>query len=166
MAITPLVSGDILTSARLNLQQPIVIRKQQAQPVVSSETYIADAEFFVHLEANTAYFIEVNLVYTGNASGDIRIDWNVPPNSTQQTRLHTGYPSTTTSSINGEAVMQGASWDDPRIFGATSGNCFVRLEGTLTTGDAGVMRLMWAQGTSHATPTQVLPGSWISVRKY
>ncbi len=157
-------SGETVTAAKLNRNNPIVVRKGSDEAVTSSTAFQNDDALAVALVAGRSYRVELNLAETANSAGDIKLDW------------------TTTGTITllgqrfclGPAVAMGGPTDTTvRIARATTLATSVSYGGAATASyineafevsctSSGNLQLRWAQDTSNAGATTVIAGSWLS----
>jgi len=168
MPIKDFQVGAPLTAADLNtylLQQSHVI-KLADESVTSSTTLQNDDHLVLPVTANTRYWVQAMIIYTGGSNGDLRYTFTGPTGASfdwvgdhlgEGVDSTTGIISRTVQSIGASNVIAGA------VTGATQ----VALpKGILIVGSSsGTLRLRWAQGTSSSTPTTVKAGSILMARR-
>ena len=72
------LAGEDANAKRLNEETGWPIRKSTDQSVTSSTTLVNDNALTWPVDANTNYLFDMQLVYTGGTTGDIKIGWGVP----------------------------------------------------------------------------------------
>jgi len=148
-------------------------RKTADQSVTSSTTLVNDTHLTFSVLANGVYTMEGYLLYQGAAdpAGGLKVDFNGPAGATLKwtnfgTNQGSASPQTLlTYNVVSETLAPGS----PRTMGTngTGGtvmSCSPR--GILTVSStAGTFVLRFAQGTSNATATSLMTGSWIRLTK-
>ena len=114
---------------------------------------------------NTNYAIEAYINYNSTTVADIKFDFAFTGTTTSTT--FAGPAGATTIAAGG---IGDGNWDSSpfgtvlQVGGATGPAGCALTGGILVSGTAGVLTLRWAQNTLEASNTQVLEGSWLTVR--
>ena len=167
MAIPTWVTGQVLTASDVNTWfVPKGAVKTAIESVTSSTALQNDDDLFLSVDANAQYFVSCMVYCDGASTGDIKINFTGPASATF------------TGVVNGLALTGASGTDDQvasielasaKSFGLAGGAGVPRplqVTGTLiTAGTAGTFRLQWAQDTSDATATRVLPNSHLVLHR-
>lgn len=135
-----------------------LIRKTTDTTRANSITVISDPDFVFNAAANTTYFIELFMIYSGNATGDFRTVWSVPSGSTGL-RWSLGQA---TAGTDREATTMRTGIHQPNteiIYGGFSATAYNGGQETMTittAGTAGPIQFRFAQGTANATDPAIL----------
>lgn len=166
-------AGQRLTASLLSAVLPITAIKTSDESVTSSTALQDDNELFVSVAAPATYLLGGFLMWVGNDTGDIKLAFTNPASSTMHWAL-TG-PSAQDTAFASGATRGAGEWfprnnqtSSPTSsipYSGSTGLLHGRLVGSLTTSNAGTLRLQWAQNTSNGTATTVKLGSWISLRR-
>lgn len=159
----PFAAGDVTTAQALNRAVPlkVVLTSNHSK---ASDTTLSSTALTLTVEANRRYAFHVWLHYQGTSTGDLRIGFSIPTSATMAYE-----PNTLESSA---ASLTGATYRG--IFTATSGAiggsvgtsspAGADIFGQLTTGaNAGSFTFQFGQGTSDATATTLVAGSWMQL---
>lgn len=157
MGLTPPVAGDLLGP-------PIIVMKQADEDRQNTSTVSNDSELFIDIGPNEQWLIHFILFVGGNSSGDIRVAISTPTGCLG-TFTSFGLASAATTSGNlqadGETLSGGQSGDHGSA--APGVGSVIGLQswaGLLNAGNAGKVRLMWAQlSANNASATKLLKGS-------
>lgn len=164
MAIPTWVSGQILTASDVNTWfVPLAAVKTADTSRASTTTLTADPDLTLSVGANSTYFVELILIYTG-ASGVNFFQWDftVP---TSATYVYSFIYQNSAGTTNVQQQNAGTSGSWANTTGVTN---FLSMEikGTLTTSStAGTFALTWAQHASGATNTTLRAGSQMMARR-
>jgi hypothetical protein len=153
-------NGSVWVSAR-----PRTIYKASNESVTSSTVAQNDNDFFVSVEANSKYWIELWISYTAATSGDFHSFWTGP----------SGFAGTRWRNV----LISGATGDSDNKtqidtiagVGATTGGLnattayFNENVSLSTSGTSGTLQFVWCQGTSSGTATVVQAGSQMRIWK-
>lgn len=143
---------------------PLSAVKSATQSVTSSTVPVNDTALVLPMAANATYIFDLIVIYTGGPTGasDLSLGGNLPPGSTSSPfwwlgpNLANGFQFGTNASLPG-LLPFGTNGAVPQV---------LTMHGSVTTGaTAGNLQLQWAQNTSNATPTNVLPGSVLRLEK-
>ncbi|TDD88350.1 hypothetical protein [Actinomadura rubrisoli] len=164
-----IAAGQRITAALLTSMLPTEIVKAANTDRVNN-TFSADPELTIALDASAVYRVEFDLLAGGTTTADIQTRWAVPaaasglksvigPGSTaaegnaDNVAMRTGVHGFTTT-----VVYSG-------VRNAT-GNLFRIWEtAVLTTAGAGTLSLEWAQATTNATASRISAGSLLRVKR-
>lgn len=134
----------------------------------NTNTATNDPDLFFFAQANTTYFIELYLIYSGDTSGDFKTSWYAPTGTSGVTRWVLGEANAGTDRENTQMRTAIHGYATEVAYGAHSATLFNgALETmTLTTSTtAGNIGLKWAQTITTATsPTTVRAGSLLMWR--
>jgi len=130
--------------------------KTSDQEIISDITVADDDELFISLLANKRYLLKFDIIYEGDALGDIRFAFSVPAGSTGQ---HGSVAA------NGQITFNLTSVDGYNAGGATVEEHAYITVWITTSATAGNITLQWAQITSNAVATKVLEKSVLLVRE-
>lgn len=141
--------------------------KTANEAVTSNTTNQADNDFFISVEANALYFVELHIVMTGHTSGDFKSAWTVPSGATGyrwRDVLQSGATADSENKSQIDTIAGGSA--TVGVLGTGSTNTYFHETLTVdTAGTSGNLALEWSQGTSNATATTVLAGSVMRVWK-
>lgn len=158
------VAGDITSDG---LDWIWTKRKTVETSRANSIVLIDDPDFQVMLEANTAYYIELMLFYSGNTTGDFRTAWSIPTNA-GGLKFCMGLAASSTNREDSTMRSGIHGFGTEIIYGGYQAGFYNgALEKlTITTADPGLLKFRFAQGTANATdPAVVRVGSLMQVRK-
>lgn len=149
-------AGQILTADELNAALPIAPAVKTADETVTSSTTLQnDDHLFVSVAANTTYLLELDFVFSANASGDLKTTFTVPSGTTGSLNMTSDAGTSTGVSMTSTAVWDGTGADEQaRIFGRV-----------VTSSTAGTVRLQWAQNASFGTGTIIRNGSFLRITR-
>ncbi len=147
-------AGQILTADELNAALPIPPAVKSADETVTSSTVLQnDDHLLVAVAANTTYLLELDFVFSANASGDLKTTFTVPSGTTGALNMTSDAGTSTGVSMTSTAVWDGTGADEQaRIFGRV-----------VTSSTAGTIRLQWAQNASFGTGTIIRNGSSLKI---
>jgi hypothetical protein len=155
------------TAADLNVyliqQQHIV--KPSDESVTSSITLQNDDHLVLPVSANTKYFVQGMLIYTGATAGDMGFKWSVPTGSTFDW-CSDALGSAATSLTDQISHTAQASSNQPSFGAIDASTAVAPIKGLLIVGSSGGnLRATWAQGTSSGTATTMKAGSYVMARR-
>lgn len=141
--------------------------KTSNESVTSSTTFQDDNDFFLSVEANALYVVELYLSIVGNTSGDFKMQWTVPSGTDgirwRQT-LVTGAAADTDNKSQIDTISGGSSASG--VLSTTSPRAFLsEIMSVDTAGTSGTLTLQWAQNGSNANPTTIQAGSFMRAWK-
>jgi hypothetical protein len=132
----------------------------------NTTTATAESDFTFALLANTTYFIEFYMVYSGLAAADIKVAWTVPAGSSGL-RWCLGETVAGTDNTN-TAMRTGMHQFATEVqYGAQSAAAYngaSEMINIITGSTAGNMVMLWAQGTANATASTLRVGSLLKIR--
>jgi hypothetical protein len=147
----------------------------------STTTTAADPELQFSVLANAVYVMDGWLKVSGDATGDINLDWSPPTGSTGEWMGH-GPGNNVISATGGPGVLAADTAETrgymvrlesndiaaARSFGLITSTDLLTivLNGTLRVGSSdGTYSLDWAQVSSVATATTIYADSWIRLQR-
>lgn len=136
--------------------------KTSNESVSSSTTLQDDNELFVTVDANTNYYVECLLKYTGETAADFRVGFTLPAGATL-TWFHGGLDDTVTSwwGILNRTAFSAASVATIGAGGSGSQG-FAHIRGLLkVSATPGTVQFRWAQWASNATAVTVFADSFM-----
>ncbi len=144
------------------------IRKTVDTSKSNTATITNDTDFFFSMDANTVYFVELFVMYSGNTTGDIRIAWSTPVGAVgYRWALGEAVAGTDRETTSMRTGVHGLTTEV--VYGAHSAGLWVGLQETVivtNSSTAGNLTMRWAQGTANATdPTIIRTGSIMQIRK-
>jgi hypothetical protein len=151
----------------------VLFARKTADQAVSNTTLTNDTHLTFSVLANGVYTVEGYLLYQGAAdpAGGLKVDFSGPSGATMRwtnfgTNQGTASPNTLlTYNVVSETISPGS----PRTMGTngTGGTIMsASPRGILTVSStAGTFVLRFAQGTSNATATSLMTGSWLRLTK-
>jgi hypothetical protein len=97
--------------------------------------------------------MEMDFVFSANASGDLKLTFTVPSGTTGSLNMTSDAGTSTGVSMTSTAVWDGTGADEQgRIWGRV-----------VTGGSSGTIRLQWAQNASFGTGTIIRNGSSLKI---
>jgi hypothetical protein len=150
------LAGEDITSQRLDEEIGIGLRKNSDQSVTSSTTLVNDTQLTWPVSANTNYVFSMDLVYTGAATGNLKVGWGTPSGATMS------WSAVGLDTSLGYKNVANLAAGTTSNFGAVSTTIgrLVQLTGYLHVDvTAGTFVLKWAQDTSNASSTVMRAGS-------
>jgi hypothetical protein len=171
LAIDGVVSSDLYVVGDIygeGLGFISTIRKPADTSRLNTATISNDTDFLVNLAANTTYFIELFVMYSGNTTGDIRLAWSAPVGAVgYRWSLGEAVAGTDRETTTMRTGVHGLTTEV--IYGAHSTALWVGLQETMiitNSTTAGNLTLRWAQGTANNTDATVIrAGSLMQIRK-
>lgn len=169
MAVPTWVPGQILTASDVNTWfVPITRIKPGDTARASTTTFANDPDLILPVAANSTYFVQAVLFYTGAATmgSGFKYTFTVP---TSATGMHGDSYQNSSNIYVGDIAYnwtdtpqpQGGAWTD----GVTS-FLNVKISGILVVaGTAGNLTLQWAQFTSSATNTTLRANSFLAASR-
>ena|SRR5688572_20875385 len=147
-------AGQTPTADELNAALPIPPAVKSADETVTSSTTLQnDDHLLVSVAANTTYLLEMDFVFSANASGDLKTTFTVPSGTTGALNMTSDAGTSTGVSMTSTAVWDGTGTDEQaRIWGRV-----------VTSSTAGTIRLQWAQNASFGTGTIIRNGSSLKI---
>lgn len=138
-------------------------RKTTSEQKTSDTTLSNDGHLFFAIAANEDWMFDVTLFVDGTTGGDIKIAFDVP---TSATLIWSGLGLTLTASspqdVAPGAVIEVSGTSNPYGLLGVSTILPIRLWGTVeNAGNAGDVRLQWAQNASDGSATTVYANSWL-----
>ncbi len=160
-------SGEVVTAAKLNRNNPIVVRKGSDESVSSATTgttFQNDDALVVPLVAGRSYRIELNVAETANTAGDIKLDWTTTGTITLLGQRFCQGPAVTMTSPSDTTVRaaRATTLATSVSYGGAATAGYIRETFEVSCTVSGDLQLRWAQDTSNAGNTTVIAGSWIS----
>lgn len=155
-ALSNIQAGARITAAMLQAVAPVAAEKGAVQSV-GNTTLVNDNALFIPLLANAVYRFDCFLLYEGGTQGssDLKWAWTGPSGFT----INYSVNGVTTTGVATAGYVRGVTGGSVGTNGA-SNELGVLMTGTITTSSAqGTLQLQWAQNTSNATDTSVLPAS-------
>lgn len=152
-------NGSVWVSAR-----PRTIYKTSNETVTSSTTLQNDNDFFLSVEANSLYVVELDLVLTGATGGDFRSLWTFPSGCTgfrSRIALQEGAAASTPDDMKAPVSTIADTNQDTGTIGTltSEGSIFKETLSLDTAGTSGTLQFTWCQATSSGTATTVYAGS-------
>ena len=164
MAVPTWTPGQVLTASDVNTWfVPLAAVKTSDTARASTTTLTADPDLTFSVAANSTYFVELVLIYTG-ASGTNFFQWdfNMPASATYVYSF-VYQNSAGTTNVQQQNGGTSAAWANTTGVGNFQS---MEIKGTLTTvGTAGTFALTWAQHSSGATNTTLRAGSQMVARR-
>jgi len=142
--------------------------KTAAQTVNNSTVLVNDSQLLLPVVANAKYIVDFFLVFQSSTAADLQVAFTGPAGATFTWTLF-GQGSGAASGIgtiltSTSVIGDGGELNAGGIGVAAPLAC--RVVGTLTTvGTAGTFQFRWAQAGADATNSQVLPDSYLSLRR-
>lgn len=159
-------AGQIITVAGLTEGLPTTIHKTTAQTVTNSTALVDDTQLAAEVDANSVYVVTLVLMVDGPTAGDIRVSWSTPAGALTGSRLVVGAAVGTSSADATQVRATRHNWPTEVGYGVETLDARISERCVLTTGaTAGTLQLRWAQQTANATPTRVITGSYMTIRK-
>lgn len=155
-ALSNIQAGARITAAMLQAVAPVAAEKGAVQSV-GNTTLVNDDALFIPLLANAVYRFDCFLLYEGGTQGssDLKWAWTGPSGFT----INYSVNGVTTAGVATAGYVRGVTGAVVGTNGA-SNELGVLMTGTITTSSThGTLQLQWAQNTSNATDTSVLPAS-------
>lgn len=145
-------------------QEQIIVDKVVQQSYNNDTSLNNDNELKFTGLANTRYRVELNMAASGDP-GNIVVAWSVPGGATGS-RMCQG-PPLAASNINNTMVRSAVlSFSTSVGYGLTGGQTYIQEKSIVSFGsNGGQVVIQHAQYQSNATPTIVLPGSYLVVTK-
>lgn len=145
--------GQRITATRLTNAFPLASSKLADTSKSSTTTVAADPDLALPGEASRVYVVRASLLYSGNATPDIKFTWFAPTGATMANWRYLG------NGTGGEALSARgiASTLTTEVFQACDGSDDAfDMWGTLTMGStAGDFGVAWAQNSSSASACTV-----------
>lgn len=155
--------GQIVTASMLNSLAPLIAYKTADQLVTSSTTFVNDTQLAVPVEANSTYIGRLTSFWGGVAAGDAKTRFSFPTGTlrTAQVSLAATHSDVDTSGdLNIRMVTDASSPSTALVHSITTTNFVESLvDISLSTTNAGVLTLQWAQNASNGTATTHKLGS-------
>jgi|SRR6185436_3019827 len=140
--------------------RPVSARKTSTQTVNNSTTLVNDTELFVAAEASVTYLAEIKIYYNSGTTPDIKFALTVPAGTTG-TWGGVGYDTASALLTFGPLSIAVAL-----PFGGLAADKEARLNAVIVTSTtAGTIQVQWAQNTLNASNTNVLAGSYITLKR-
>jgi len=152
------VAGQVLSASDVNVWfLPLNVIKPSSQAVTSSTTLVNDTALVLAVAANSTYLVHGVIEYNGANGGDIKWTFTIPAGASGF--FGATYTAATSGNFAGGAAF---AWTDttPSQGNGTGTPMDIRITGILViAGTAGNLQFRWAQNTSNATATTVMPNS-------
>lgn len=163
----PIPPGRILTSGLMMSMLPDTVAKDAHEDRASTAVLAVDSDLQISLEANAVYDVKMYIHYAAISAAGFQTDWSVPTGATGN-RWALGAGSTQVASDNVSGRWGVHTFATACEYGdrASATNQLGALEqAVVTTTNAGILALRWAQATSNATATRVAAGSYLTARR-
>lgn len=135
--------------------------KTTNENVPNSTVMQNDDVFFMSVEANALYYIELYLVMVGDPAADFKMQWTFPAGTDGirwRNALVTAAVTDADNKSQIDTVAGGSSTSG--VLNATTPRTFLQESLTVdTAGTAGTLQLQWAQNVANATATTIQAGS-------
>ena len=181
MAIPTWTTGEVLLSDDVNTWfVPLFAYKTADLSRASHTSQTIDTDLQVSVAASAVYMLEAQIIYSGDATGDMNVGWSYPSGTTGTWGPH-GNGTTVIGSSAGLALQANTpnTWgylirteatdiSATRDFGATgSGDIYAaHVWGLITTSStSGTFGLTWGQNGSSATASVLRANSYMSLRR-
>lgn len=139
--------------------------KPADESVSNSTTLQNDDHLFLPVSANTIYYVQGMLIYTGLAAADMGFRWSVPSGATFDWCSDALGSTATTLTDQISHTAQGAA-NQPALGAIDGGTAVAPVKGLLVVGSSGGnLRATWAQSFSNGTATVMKAGSYLMARK-
>lgn len=170
MVYPVVLAGQRVTAALLTSMLPLEAYKTGATTRTSTAVMDDDPDLFVDLEASATYAVTFELFFGAILAEDIRTEWAVPSGATGFKGVHGPGSTATDANADNIAMRSGVHGftTDVVYSGVRNDNTlanYVREWGHVTTTNAGVLGLNWAQGTSGLTGTVLFAGSSLIAKR-
>jgi hypothetical protein len=133
--------------------------KAAAQTVNNSTVLVDDADLEITVASGDVWILRYHLRLTTNASADFKFKITAPGGSTGNIGFRTTPAST--SGTGGGTGLVAVNTEQDLLYASDVTGGYVGLDGYVTCGGAGTIKLQWAQNTAHASDTQLLAGSML-----
>lgn len=153
---------------------PTTVWKTSQTSRASTISPSIDPDLQVSVTAGATYEVYGLLVFNGGSGNDdVRIGFTAPGSSTLAWGA-TAQNANATSGITYNGTSGGSMITDAQTIGSTAfimgtianaNGMTCHYRGLLTAASSGTFGLQWAQGTSSATATIMLPGSHMTIRQ-
>jgi hypothetical protein len=147
---------------------PRTIYKTSNETVTSSTTLQNDNDFFLNVEANSLYIVDLTLALTGNSGGDFRSLWTYPSGATgTRHRIALQHGGTVPDDLKAPVSSIADTNQDTGTLGTdlTEQSIFKEWLTFDTAGTSGTLQFTWCQRVSSGTATTVRAGSVMQVWK-
>lgn len=144
----------------------VFARKTADQSVTSSITKVDDTHLSGSVLANGVYIVRWSLRTDGATAGDLRYAF-VGPGAATMAWESAGLAAADATNV-APSITDVAAIGTDAVHGTIGTGSTTRVDGSgllLVSSTAGTFKLQWAQGTSSATATRVLTGSWMFARQ-
>jgi hypothetical protein len=158
-------TGEVLTEADLDVYCVNIIhaRKAAAESVTSSTVLQDDNDLQVQVAADSVYEVTGVLYHDGSVAGDLKLQWGGPVGITFRWAAVSTEPAAASTA---DVQVVEADTTSTVVVGGSAVEFGAVIRGLLTVGStAGTFKLTWAQNASNATPTRLLAGSYICLRR-
>ena len=157
-------SGEVITAAKLNRNNPITVRKGSDESVTSSTAFQNDDALILPLVAGRSYRIELNLAETANTAGDIKLDWTTSGTITLLGQRFCQGPAIGITSPTDTTMRssRATALNTSVTYGGAATASYIRETFEVSCTVSGNLTLRWAQDTSNAGATTVIAGSWVT----
>lgn len=163
------LAGQKVRASAVNALIPLFGRVANDQTKTSNTTLAAVTGLSVPLEASSRYALDGYLAYSAGATGDLKVAFAAPTDSTGHWTIYGQDTASTGGSGSivakratsfGTGTTQTAAGDD------STGQMSCLPRGYIATSTtAGDLTLYFAQNTSNATSTVIRVGSWLRLVK-
>jgi hypothetical protein len=141
----------------------VFVAKTATQTVTSSAVLVNDTELFVALLANEKWMFEFYVVFDASTSGDIKFSVTGPAGATAIWSAHVA--TSGSGALDTPLALALAATGFTNGLGAGTKGAVLIKGYILNDGNAGNLRLQWAQNAANATPTNVFALSHVLARK-
>ncbi|MEV0994668.1 hypothetical protein [Nonomuraea sp. NPDC050202] len=159
------VSGQILNASDLmRLPQQDIVLKAADQNIASNVSPVDDTHLFMSVAANTKYWVEGFIIYTGPTAADIQFTWSFPAGCTFRWTNDAIFEP---PGVAGDIDRRCYTGSDLVLASTITGFDLVALpRGVLqVAGTAGTLRFRWCQWASNATACVVKTNSMLRLTK-
>ena len=133
-----------------------IVKRVTADVTYTSDASVAEVtDLTTDLEQNSVYALDIQMLATGTANGDLKVDFDVPTSASIEwlRELQTA----------GDAVNGGSA---VTFVLASNNKTLIKAFGVVNTGvNGGKFKMSAAQGTSHADTTTLHKNSFIILTK-
>lgn len=162
---------DVIKSLAQKLDSIATVGSRQTviktvdEGVVSSIAFQDDNDFVFSAEANAKYIVEGFLIINGNTTpGNWKGNIVVPAGATIRWQ-NLGYQLDAVPTIETALPPAGDGTTRPMDTAGGGTDLSVRIAGSIIVTTAGVVKLQWAQHSSHTQSTLVRAGSWMRLER-
>lgn len=158
--------GATLNAALTQLNQYDRPARKTADEPITNSTLQNDDDLVVPVLANGIYLVEWGLRTDGPTAADFKYAFTGPAGATMVWESQ-GLAAGDTTNV-APAITDVAAIGTTVTHGTLGAGVVSRIRGRgllVVAGTAGNLQLQWAQGTTNATPSKNLAGSWLNARR-